>query len=271
MENQRDVHMTSNVSSNGKPKTNFFSLPSELRNMIYKLALVRQDPIKNPIKLWILDDNSDVSPKLLRTCKTIHAEATQMFYGMNCLALDTFVPEGLPSFFMQIGNNNARSIRHIKLDFPEIETSRKGFTMERGCARTFETIQIHCPNIVTISTVTHDERIFMRNVLDLLRDDDDDCTAILKLVDTHFRTIQSLQEIVVNITEGTLTEHTEKMMESLGWVLNIDRTQGTNFAKRWEPGSVDLEGYRYIDGEDSMERDGYSDSDEPVTLFYEGG
>jgi len=62
-----------------KPKRDsFMDLPRELRDRIYRLAMVGKEPVdfENPI-------NFSRSAALLRTCKIIHEEATEVLYGEN--------------------------------------------------------------------------------------------------------------------------------------------------------------------------------------------
>lgn len=58
--------------------TGFMKLPAELRDRIYRLLMVGKKPVD-------FDSPSDFnrSAALLRTCKTIHEEATEVLYGQN--------------------------------------------------------------------------------------------------------------------------------------------------------------------------------------------
>src|SRR5436190_16020525 len=95
---------------------NFFSLPGELRNRIYELRLVHQEPIYP----W-----TDYNPRLgltlalLRANKTVHREASSLFYAQNRFDFTMGTPEHVASFLRQIGHNNADHIRHICIEFPK--------------------------------------------------------------------------------------------------------------------------------------------------------
>lgn len=45
-------------------------------------------------------------------------------------------------------------------------------------------------------------------------------TEALKLVDTHFRAISSLQEIIVEVYEDGPSDHIRRKMESHGWTIS---------------------------------------------------
>lgn len=45
-------------------------------------------------------------------------------------------------------------------------------------------------------------------------------TEVLTLVDTRFRTISSLQEIILEVYEDGPSDHLRKRMESYGWTLS---------------------------------------------------
>lgn len=52
---------------------NFFSLPREIRDQIYELVLLHQEPLLIPGKMAI--DDKNLNSKLLRTNRTVHHEA----------------------------------------------------------------------------------------------------------------------------------------------------------------------------------------------------
>ncbi|KAI8270684.1 hypothetical protein K4K58_008512 [Colletotrichum sp. SAR11_239] len=98
-------------------KNSFRELPPEIRNMIYDLALAR----RQFIIYWDRSDkrlrqNPDclVFGSLLRTCKTVHADARAMLYSTTFELEDM---EYLDIWLQQIGPR-AASIRAIKLSQP---------------------------------------------------------------------------------------------------------------------------------------------------------
>ncbi|KAI8297336.1 hypothetical protein K4K59_003513 [Colletotrichum sp. SAR11_240] len=98
-------------------KNSFRELPPEIRNMIYDLSLARS-------QVTIYWDRSDkrlrqnpdcrVFGSLLRTCKTVHADATAMLYSTTFELEDM---EFLDIWLQQIGPR-AANIRAIKLSQP---------------------------------------------------------------------------------------------------------------------------------------------------------
>jgi hypothetical protein len=59
---------------------NFLKLPSELRNRIYELWLFHEKPL-DP---WIdYNQRHELAPCVLCANKTVHHEASPLFYGQN--------------------------------------------------------------------------------------------------------------------------------------------------------------------------------------------
>lgn len=56
----------------------FFRLPSELRNSIYELVLLSRDPINPFAWRW---NHEHLNTELLCVNRTIHSEASPLFYG----------------------------------------------------------------------------------------------------------------------------------------------------------------------------------------------
>ncbi|RVX69491.1 hypothetical protein B0A52_06555 [Exophiala mesophila] len=69
---------TSDTAESGRKKVGFLDLPFEMRDRIYRSVLVDDDPID-----FYARHNLSHSSALLRTCKTVHNEATDVLYGSN--------------------------------------------------------------------------------------------------------------------------------------------------------------------------------------------
>ena len=65
-----------------KARTNFFTLPPELRNRIYELTVIHDQAVRidNPDTDWIFQ------PAITRTNRHVRAEALQVYYGLNKFA-----------------------------------------------------------------------------------------------------------------------------------------------------------------------------------------
>lgn len=80
-----------------------------------------------------------------------------------------------------------------------------------------DAIQGACDNPITITTSVDSIYIVEKRLAAL--DDHDIASEALTLVDARFRSIPSLQEIIVDVDEYAPCKHIRKRMESHGWVL----------------------------------------------------
>ncbi len=197
--------------------TNFLKLPSELRNRVYELCLVRQEPIDARIKGY--QRQGLQTPGFLRANKTVHREASSLFYAQNCFDFTWFMPEDVALFLRTIGRNNADYIRHVRVNFPAFLHLEPGLvTLEDDSISIFANIQSSCVNLSTLTTC-----IDSTNATELRLDALDHPTIVteaLELVDTRFRAISSLQEIIVEVYEDGPSDYIRRKMESHGWTIN---------------------------------------------------
>jgi hypothetical protein len=196
--------------------SNFFSLPSELRNQIYELVLLHQELIDPRVDY---DPQQKLTPRLLRANKTVHREASSLFYGQNRFDFTMGTPEDVASFLGQIGRKNADYIRHICVDFPKFLYLYPGdVALEDDSVGILANLQSGCANLSTLTT-----SIYSTNAMELRLDALDSpkvVTEALKLVNTHFRAISSLQEIIIKVYEDSPSDHTRRKMESHGWTIS---------------------------------------------------
>src|SRR5882762_3499104 len=96
---------------------NFLSLPGELRNRIYELLVLHQEPINISEYLSLPGELRNriykLTPGLLRTSKTVHREASSLLYSQNRFDFTEVSLKMAASFLEKIGRINANSIRHI--------------------------------------------------------------------------------------------------------------------------------------------------------------
>ena len=76
----------------------------------------------------------------------------------------------------------------------------------------------------------------------------------LALVDTHFRAISSLQEIIVEVYEDGPGEHTRRVMKSHGWTVNVVDYVEEDFDRSFSDFEDD---YGCVDGGDDSDDDCY--------------
>lgn len=197
--------------------SNFFSLPQEIRDQIYELVLLHQELI-DP---WV-DGNrrQNLTPGLLRANKAVHREVSSLFYARNRFDFTMGTPEDVASFLGQIGRNNADHIRHICVDFPAFLYLEPGdVTLEDDSVGILGNIQNGCANLSTLTTSLHSTNS-MELRLDAL-DNPKIVNEALKLVNTHFRAISSLQEIVVEVYEDGPSDHIRREFKSHGWTISM--------------------------------------------------
>lgn len=180
------------ASASSKPDvpTNFLSLPRELRDLIYAYVLVNEEYID--LGTWIYPP---LSPQLLRTNKIIYDEATKVLYTYNrfnfalCHSDDI-----LPSFLDQIGPDNSKHIRHIRIDFPTFQYLDLGdVTLTDKSVRILEKLKDCCGNLRTLTTSRSSTDNMERKLNNL--EHPKAVTEALKLVDTRFRAISSQREM----------------------------------------------------------------------------
>jgi len=233
---------------------NFLDLPSELRNQVYGLCLLHQEPIdpQKPIFPWIgHNPRLKLTPGLFRTNKKVHLEASSFFYAQNCFNFNKATAEEVALFLGTIGRRNAGYIQHIYLNFPYLRDLEPGnVTLEDHSFKILAKIQSSCTKLSTLTTSLYSTNDMMLKLEAL--DYPKIVSEALTLVNTHFRAILSLQNIVVNVYENDLSEYIKKEMESYGWKVNT-----TEYVKeKWDTDRS------FSDDEDDWRYDyGYGDED----------
>lgn len=196
--------------------TTFFKLPSELRNTIYELCLLQQEPI-DP---WTnYNQRPELTPGLLRTNKLIHHEASLLFYAQNRFDFTMATPEDIALFLGIIGRN-ANYIQHVYINFPNLRDLEPGnVTLVEGSISIIANIQSSCVNLSTLTTSLNSTNttVLQLDALDYPKV----VTEALTLVNTRFRAISSLQSIVVEIHEDNLSNYMRTEMETQGWTINV--------------------------------------------------
>ncbi|EPS31526.1 hypothetical protein PDE_06481 [Penicillium oxalicum 114-2] len=141
---------SNNVSASGspvasRPRLGFLSLPAELRNKVYELALVTDKTITP----W--ENTTQVSAQFLCTNKQIHQEGRDYLYGANFFALDAPSGEALRAFLEQIGPDNAARIEGIKIRTPrvKVDTEEEG-EMEQVDITALDMIREKCLALKTL-------------------------------------------------------------------------------------------------------------------------
>jgi hypothetical protein len=198
----------------------FLNLPGELRTEIYSLVLLHPDPI-GP---WSFSYDS-LNPSLFRVNKTIHYETIPLFYSQNRFSFTYGYSEEIATFLLKIGPNNANSIRHICIAFPQFISQKSGIvTLQDDRIAILDNIQSSCNNLSMItmspqSIYIHDLTPDRLNTLD--KYNVKVISEALKLVTTRFRAIPSLQKIFVEVLDGDdgRNDVIRREMASQGWMI----------------------------------------------------
>ncbi|KAG8163708.1 hypothetical protein KVR01_007005 [Diaporthe batatas] len=210
--------------------TGFLSLPSELRNKIYELSLVKGEDtfaLSENIRRYFYHKRGLASGLLLAS-KAIHREASPILYGQNRFDFCEVSPRELRTFLNQIGKNNASYIRHVTIDFPGFRSLYGEISLERDIAATLEAIRGACDNIITITAFAGNNyyRMYPLSALDR----QNAAPEVISLINTRFRSMTSLQEIIVEIDDDSPSDGTRKIMESHGWLLR----KCEPYKERWD-------------------------------------
>lgn len=245
--------------------SNFFSLSRELRDQIYELVLLHEELIDPWVDYYL---RRKLTPELLHVNKTIHREASSVFYAQNRFDFTTRTPEDVASFLGQIGRNNADYIRHICVDFPKFLYLDPGdvtleddsvVTLEDDSVSILANIQSRCANLSTLTT-----SLYSTNAMELRLDALDNPKVVieaLKLVNTHFRAISSLQEVIVEVYEDGPSDHIRRKMESHGWTISIAEYVEEDSDRNFSDFGNDDYGYHRSRDDDDDNYDFDNDSD----------
>ena len=85
-------------------------------------------------------------------------------------------------------------------------------------------------------------------------------TEALRLVNTHFRAISFLHEIIVEVYEDGPSDHIRRKMESYGWTMSVaEYMEEKNFDRSFS--DFEYDDYRYDSDGDDHNYDIDSDSD----------
>lgn len=238
--------------------SNFSSLPSELRNRIYELRLVFEEPI-DPRSVY--NRRQELTPGLLRVNKAIHREASSLFYAQNRFDFTLSTPEDVASFILKIGSNNAGYIQHVYVDFPNFTYLDPGdVTLEQDSVSIFAKIQDGCVNLSTLTT-----SLYSTNAMELRLDNLDNpkvVTEALKLVNTCFRAVPSLRRIIVEVYEDGPSDYIRRKMEDQGWTISTTQyVEKEDWEDRW--GELrDYDDYSDGDHHDDHDHDDYDIDDD---------
>jgi hypothetical protein len=209
----------------------FLSLPRELRDQIYELVLLHEELRVPGYRCSI---GQELTPGLFQVSKTIHREATSLFYALNRFDFCFATAKENDSFFEQIGQDNVAYIRHISVKFPRFFFPKSGeITLDNDDVVVFENIQSRCANLSTLTMSLN--AVLMAVDLEFgplelshfglseLSDESKAFSEALKLVNTHFRAVPSSPKIIVELWTHGPSDLIQKEVESYGWTIKVKK------------------------------------------------
>jgi hypothetical protein len=222
------------TTSNTTPAINFFGFPTEIRLKIYSELLVHSEPIvfvadSGPSSPPLFRSKRDgLYPALLRVNKRAHSEASPLLYSNNRFwfpNIFTSIPSATDSahiapFLSQIGSQ-ASLIRHIYIAFSIFDDYRRGRArLHEAHIKNLELIRDTCTSITTLELLL----TFPLECANYALDDSPIAAEALDLLDTRFKAIPSLKEIIANVHvygEEDLSDNLMKKMRDCGWTVEI--------------------------------------------------
>ncbi|KAI1149434.1 hypothetical protein F4825DRAFT_430440 [Nemania diffusa] len=233
----------------------FASLPSELRNEIYELILLHEEPLHPLIAFDCFRPRKGLTPGLLRVSKAVHREASSLFYGNNHFNLSYGLPRQAIFFLKRIGSN-AAYIRHLAITFPDFFCLDPGdVTLDKDSVSVLATIKRRCTNLNSLTTALYwttniDHRIDWPDSHKIADEP-------LELVDAHFRAITSLQEINLAVYEHLQSDQLRQITKCHGWTIStlqpVEEDRGwrfRDFIDRGDFGDNNYDDYGHNDLDD---------------------
>ena len=207
---------------------------------------------------WVdYDRRQKLTPGLLHVNKAIHASS--LLYAQNRFDFTIGTPEDVASFLRQIGRENADFIQHIYFGFPKfLNLDPDDVTLEDDSVGILANIRSGCANLSTLTT-----SLFSTNAMELGLDALDNpkvVTEALRLVNTHFRAISFLQEIIVKVYEDGPSDVIRRKMENHGWIISVaEYMEEENFDGSLSDFEYDDYGYDSDGDDDNYDIDNDSD------------
>lgn len=158
-----------------------------------------EDPVACSTQPWAGKFQAEIlTPGLLLASKAVFREDGSVLYSRNRFDLTGCDFKQIALFLEQIGQENTGFVRHIILDFLTFRSlDLQGVALDDESSLLLGKIQSHCTGLATIITSVHSTNA-MELRLDAL-----DCPKVVSnamaLVDSRFRIISSLKEIVVEV------------------------------------------------------------------------
>ncbi|PKY08128.1 hypothetical protein P168DRAFT_314253 [Aspergillus campestris IBT 28561] len=204
------VNQTANTPS---MPTTFLDLPGELHNKIYRYVLLQEDSIR---PFWPRYDRG-LGLSILRTNQKIYKEAKAIFYAQNSFDFTLYSPSMVSRFFDLIGGEGTSYLQHVRMDFPAFRRLDQlpdgSGSPENNSLQILSILQRNCPQLKTIETSLHRDYDLTSSFMVVV--------AMLDKTAAQFRTLPSLQKVVVEVFEDEIDEALRQQMERYGWSVKV--------------------------------------------------
>ncbi|KAL2047868.1 hypothetical protein ABVK25_011277 [Lepraria finkii] len=185
---------------------NFSKIAIEIRLKIYSELLVHSGPIDYiadygpPSPPLFRRQRDGLCPAVLRVSRIMHGEASPLLYSSNCFPFpEVFTTPSAPTsthigpFLDQIGSHG-RLIRHICIPFPTFDYPQPARAiLHEAHIENLELIRDTCAGIRTLELLGPPEHCNYALSHSAI------AAEALNLLDTRFKSIPSLEEIIVNL------------------------------------------------------------------------
>ncbi len=211
-----------------------FDIPSEIRLKVYSELLVLSEPIvfvadygPSPPPLF-RSKRDGLCPVLLRINKRMYSEANKLLYSNNRFQFPdifTSTPSVTNSahiapFLHQIGSQ-ASHIRHICIPFPTFDYPQPDSAwLHEAHIKNLDSVRDTCTSIRTL------ELLVSPGSENYALSDSPIAAEALYLLDTHFKNIPSLKEIVINFEvfpEEDPSDDLTKKIHDYGWTIKVTK------------------------------------------------
>jgi hypothetical protein len=208
---------------------NFFSLPDDIRNNIYRRVLV----VAHPLFLF-QDTGSEVvetfGPEIprqwfafLHVNRQVRDEASAVLYGSNKFHfMDTTQHQRdlIQSFLNCIGSVNGGLLTHLCINFPVAEgvEGQPGKVMLReDDLGSLKLLQEKCTHLTTLETIL--DRKHSEGLMNPSLDDSQINRDTLTQIDVLLKSFSSLDMVIVRFYGGAPIPSVMQLMQSFGWTV----------------------------------------------------
>ena len=195
---------------------------------------------------------STLCPAILVANKQIHHEATPLLYSMNRFRVGageysyTYETsrEILQKFLDHIGNQNASFLRQICIAFPAFNIYHAGnITLQEDSVLSLELLRDRCTNLHILET-SLETTTAVEHSIDSL-DNPLAATEAMALVNTRFKALPSLKEVIVNVSDKAPNVLLREEMRSCGWRIEVTASKSDRSHDSYDDTDDGYDGYDY--------------------------